>query len=286
MVGAPPSQIVNSAPAVALPPTNISDSGVAPRRKYTYADYMSLLQVAPLYATTADPVIADILAAHDIRNDAAYKENIEESQNKERMYGPFIQRGFEGDQRLYIAWTGPERGFGAFAEVGIPTGTPIGIYTGIVTNQSVGSRYSWHYNSDNEIKDEEGNPIGLSLDAWHNGNHLRFVNHDEQPNCVGSHELGRLKDRTKELMVSRIPKSCLHMLPITPIVLKERRNDPLQQPLARPLRNHTRHQTRRGTHRLLWIRILVRPTTRAQNGVHRERWGAATGGGAAVRVAG
>ncbi|KAI9021270.1 hypothetical protein DFJ74DRAFT_120215 [Hyaloraphidium curvatum] len=153
-----------------------------PHIKYTYKDFVSLMGVEPIYNTTVDPILADIIAAHDIRNDQSYKDDIEGNEGKEKMYGPFLEQGFEGDERLYIAWTGPERGYGLFASVGIPVGTPIGVYAGVVTNQSVGSRYSWHYNSDQQIKDENGNPIGLSLDAWHKGNYLRYSNHDEVPN--------------------------------------------------------------------------------------------------------
>ncbi len=104
---------------------------------------MTLLSVEPIYTTIVDPVVASLLAAHDIRLDKSWLDNPEDNENKARMYGPFLERGFKGDERLVIKWTGPERGFGCFAEVGIPTQTPVGVYAGVVTNQSVGSRYSW-----------------------------------------------------------------------------------------------------------------------------------------------
>jgi len=51
---------------------------------------------------------------------------------------------------------------------------------------------SWHYNSDKQItipKDQltedqtYGDKYSLTLDAWAYGNLLRFVNHDDKPNC-------------------------------------------------------------------------------------------------------
>lgn len=241
------------------------------QRRYTYADYLTLLSVDPIYETVVDPLIASTLLNHDVKKDKAYADNPEDNENKAKMYGPFLSRGFKEDERLYIAWTGPERGFGAFASVGIPTGTPIGIYAGVVTNQSVGSRYSWHYNSDHEIQNEEGATIGLSLDAWHRGNHLRFVNHDEYPNCVSALglDLAVRRFRSRRLTPDPLPRT-------------ERRNGRLEQPLARPLRDKQSNQTRRRSHGVLWKRVLVGSATGTQSRVYRGLRGGGPSRGAAA----
>ncbi len=58
--------------------------------------------------------------------------------------------------------------------------------------QRINLNSSWHYNSDKQIsipKDQLtedqtfGDKYSLTLDAWAYGNLLRFVNHDEKPNC-------------------------------------------------------------------------------------------------------
>ncbi|KAI9025617.1 hypothetical protein DFJ74DRAFT_766953 [Hyaloraphidium curvatum] len=166
-----------AAPAPLPPPI----PAAAPRR-FTFADFERLMGVQQLHATATDPRVAHLLDAHDIRKDKAYTENPEAAEQNAFMYGTWIDRGTSGDERFYVEWTGPQRGYGLFAAVGIPIGTPVGVFGGVVTNASYGSRYSWAYNSDGELPGEDGRPLSLVLDGWLYGNYLRYPNHENEPN--------------------------------------------------------------------------------------------------------
>lgn len=151
-------------------------------RTYGYEDFITQFNVVPVHKVEVDPSVAALLASHKVENDPAYLEDPEHYEDAVRRYSQVVEFGTGSDTRFYVAWTGPERGYGMFPRVPIVAGEPLGVYAGVVTNNSMNSAYAWGYNSDKQIKDEEGNLVGLVIDGRDRGNMLRFANHAKDPN--------------------------------------------------------------------------------------------------------
>ncbi|MEI8365221.1 MAG: SET domain-containing protein [Parachlamydiaceae bacterium] len=99
------------------------------------------------------------------------------------------------DAPIYIKWIDPTMGYGVFAEEDIEAGTCIGEYTGVVRrlfrNHPDHNAYCFHY------------PTRLwswkyfAIDALHEGNFTRFINHSDTPNLNPS---CLIKDRILHLV--------------------------------------------------------------------------------------
>lgn len=71
------------------------------------------------------------------RNDKIYYDK------NSRLYGPYIEQGGENDRRFYCQYAGKEKGYGIYADLDIQKGTVIGVYTGIITNETANKDYAW-----------------------------------------------------------------------------------------------------------------------------------------------
>ena len=152
-------------------------------RKFYQEDLEKFFLVEYLTKSVVDPEILPYLENYDITQDPEYLD--ENNPRRIEIYGPYLQRGFAEDRRIYVSLVSPEMGYGAFAEVYIPAWTVIGEYTGIITNKKFNTDYAWIYHS--EPKDLTGQPMKLRVNARTCGNLLRFINHSDYPNCSVVH---------------------------------------------------------------------------------------------------
>ncbi|KAI9336620.1 hypothetical protein DFJ73DRAFT_850057 [Zopfochytrium polystomum] len=138
--------------------------------------------VEPVHHVVVDPAIAHHLAGHDIYSDARYTDDPEYRDDLAENWSWVIDDGLADDDRFAIRWISPEKGYGLFAEVDIPAWSPIGPYTGALTNASR-TDYGWSYPS--KFVDEHGKNMTLTIDGQYRGNWLRFINHaDEDYNSI------------------------------------------------------------------------------------------------------
>jgi hypothetical protein len=163
-----------------------------PRRKFYQEDLSKFFLVEHLQNSYVDPDILPLLENYDIKTDPEYFE--EAVQRRIELYGPYLERGFAEDRRLYVALSSPEMGYGAFADVYIPAWTIVGEYTGIITNKRTSTDYAWIYHS--KPKDANGDQLKLRVNARASGNLTRFVNHSDYPNCSVVHVPYKNKWRT------------------------------------------------------------------------------------------
>jgi len=95
--------------------------------------------------------LKEFLATKDITQEERYKNEEEEMKRREALYGPYIENGFEHDDRFYIKLSSPEVGYGLFAKTDIPAGSVIGVYGGQLTrvlpNGATDTDYAWSYQS-------------------------------------------------------------------------------------------------------------------------------------------
>lgn len=162
------------------------------RRKFYQEDLPKFFLVEHLHDSFIDPDIQPLLENYDITTDPEYSD--EAVKRRIEVYGPYLDRGFAEDRRLYVALSSPEIGYGAFADVFIPAWTIIGEYTGMITNKRANTDYAWVYHS--KPLDANGNQLKLRLNARASGNLTRFLNHSDYPNCSVVHVPYKNKWRT------------------------------------------------------------------------------------------
>lgn len=92
-----------------------------------------------------------------------------------------ITKGFKNDKRFYAGYVSHDKGYGLFADVFVLKGSIIGEYTGVMTTSTANKDYQWNYHT--YLKDREGKKVDLAVDSFYQGNMLRFINHDDDPNC-------------------------------------------------------------------------------------------------------
>ncbi|ORZ39641.1 hypothetical protein BCR44DRAFT_1458403 [Catenaria anguillulae PL171] len=109
-----------------------------PRFRFTMDDFITHLAVDPIHFMEIDPVIAPILAQHDITQDEAYKNEEWEMERRQRRV--------------------------------------LGVYAGVLTNNSFTTDYVWTYLSETIKDPATGAVLDLGIDAKHRGNWFRFAN--------------------------------------------------------------------------------------------------------------
>jgi len=133
--------------------------------------------------------LKEFLSKKDITQEERYKNEEEEMKRRESLYGPFIENGFEHDDRFYIKLSSPEVGYGLFAKTDIPAGSVIGVYGGrltrVLSNGITDTDYAWSYQ--NYEDPETGEKFEICIDGRVYGTWLRFVNHkhDSEANLYG-----------------------------------------------------------------------------------------------------
>jgi len=125
------------------------------------------------------------LKEYDINDDEKMREHPEEYKVNSVMYGKYVEQGFKDDDRFYIQFIDQHKGYGLFAFKEIKQNDVIGVYTGLITmelgKKMFDTKYLFHITS---IKHPyTGAKADLYIDARAAGNQLRFVNHDDNPNC-------------------------------------------------------------------------------------------------------
>ncbi len=109
-----------------------------------------------------------------------------------QKYGSQLESG-QGAP-VFLEWVSDTVGWGVFAERSLPEGALVGEYAGVLKRaQEVPpvkdakghylSDYAWNY------PDELPDGTEFEIDAYHEGNAMRFVNHSFSANCVVDHTL-------------------------------------------------------------------------------------------------
>ncbi|KAK9766389.1 hypothetical protein K7432_004556 [Basidiobolus ranarum] len=155
-------------------------------RKFYQQDFLHFHQVVPLNKMVADPNIERFLDSHDITTDSEYPEYVDDEASLiylAQKYGPFIEKGTANDKRMYVRWVDDDRGYGLYSSINIPGGSVLGVFGGVITNESYTTDYMWSYKGN--VLDDQGNKIDLGIDAKAYGNWFRFANHHDEPNARG-----------------------------------------------------------------------------------------------------
>lgn len=151
-------------------------------RKFYHEDYEQYFNVFVTHKLITDESIKHLLDAHDIYQDEFYLKEKQYYDELVNFYGLYLEKGTKNDRRVYVAFVGPQKGYGAFAGVDIPKGAFIGEYTGILTNNTANTDYAWtvfkniklQYFSE-EVKDENGQNLDLMIDGRVYGNFLSML---------------------------------------------------------------------------------------------------------------
>ncbi|KAK9768901.1 hypothetical protein K7432_000130 [Basidiobolus ranarum] len=161
----------------------VPSSETADDRRFYMEDFQEYHQVIPIHTMQVDPLIEKFVNAHDITTDEEYTEDPESSHLLALKYGAALTKGTSFDKRFYVRWVDNIRGYGLFATTNIPGGTILGVYSGILTNNTYTTDYLWHYRGN--VLDDQGNSINLGIDSKFYGNWFRFANHHDEPNSQG-----------------------------------------------------------------------------------------------------
>ena len=109
-----------------------------------------------------------------------------------KKYGQKLEAGLGA--QVSLGWVSESVGWGVFAEHDLPEGDLVGEYAGVVRRATEVppvkdekghylSDYAWNY------PDELPDGTEFEIDAYREGNALRFVNHSFTPNCAVDHTL-------------------------------------------------------------------------------------------------
>ena len=79
----------------------------------------------------------------DIYQEEEYKKHKDYYDDLANTYGLYLDMPNKKDRRMYVAFCGIQKGYGAFANVDLPKGAFVAEYTGILTNNSANTDYSW-----------------------------------------------------------------------------------------------------------------------------------------------
>ncbi|ORY05661.1 SET domain-containing protein [Basidiobolus meristosporus CBS 931.73] len=157
-------------------------------------DYPSRFNITYLSCVIIDPEIKEWLSASDLQeqlapefdkeNERVWRENSNIYSKLCEQQDPYEVQEIEETPKVYIRWVNSLVGWGLFAEEAIPQNTTIGIYTGILSNKTTNFDYSWEYNAYTQVYDKDNEPVYIAIDGMVAGNHLRFVNHNEESKNV------------------------------------------------------------------------------------------------------
>jgi hypothetical protein len=186
----------------------IDVSGGLPYAHYRPEDYVAVFRIWPLADMIIDPDVQPHMNLTSAYGFVSYEPEVQRGRRVAKKYGEFMRRtlttaypwatqmdwlgvgsGHAIDKAVktdevdvheltYVRYASEEMGFGLFAAQPLTKGTPIGIYTGILTNRTVNTDYAWRYNRLANQRDNDWKLMNnLHIDGYFAGNHLRFVNH-------------------------------------------------------------------------------------------------------------
>lgn len=122
-------------------PENIGNSGRTnvDTAEYTYDDFWWKFDVGPLHEVMWDPEVSKLLDKVNI-TDSIPPKRFAYQMLLSHTYGPYIAEGSHEnhDREMYVVkFSSAERGYGLFAKIYIKTGTPLGVYTGVVSFRGI-----------------------------------------------------------------------------------------------------------------------------------------------------
>ncbi|KAJ1547360.1 hypothetical protein HK096_003260 [Nowakowskiella sp. JEL0078] len=172
-------KIITQSLFVSTTSCNSSNSFPFLKKRFTHDDFETYFGLNYTPTVLIDPLIEPYIRAHDTTLDSYYSLNPSEGDRWAQHLGNFLENGFPDDERFYIEFISPAKGYGLFANVKILPKQVVALYAGIITNNSL-SDYQWDYPSN--ITDSNGEPLNLGVDSRFTGNWARFVNHADDPN--------------------------------------------------------------------------------------------------------
>jgi hypothetical protein len=112
-------------------------------RKFFHEDYEEYFNVFVTHELITDESIKALVDANDIYQEEEYKKHKDYYDELADTYGLYLDKTGKNDRRIYVAFCGPQKGFGTFATVDLPKGAFLMEYTGILTNNSANTDYAW-----------------------------------------------------------------------------------------------------------------------------------------------
>jgi hypothetical protein len=113
------------------------------QRKFYQDHFSKYFNVRLTHELITDESIQDLVDAHDIYRHEVYLNAKQSYDTMAEVFGPYIEDFLRDDRRFYVAFCGPEKGYGVFAAVDILKDSYIGEYTGMLTNKSANTDYAW-----------------------------------------------------------------------------------------------------------------------------------------------
>ncbi|KAG4105909.1 SET domain-containing protein [Neocallimastix lanati (nom. inval.)] len=152
-----------------------------PQEKHYFGkDLESIFNVKHALKTVSqNDFIENLLNGMDITQSERYQQDVIEYEKRTVQYGPYIERGFENDERFYIKLSSQQVGYGLFANVDILPNSVIGVYHGTLTHVKpyyTDTDYAWDYGTFPNPENPEEN-VEICIDGRTYGTWLRFVNH-------------------------------------------------------------------------------------------------------------
>ncbi len=131
-------------------------------------------------------ILSEMARKFDVRTSKRYQENPTVHEELTNRYRDEVERNVLAP--MSIQWISSEIGYGVFAEQDIKEGSFIGVYSGVLEDDSLLENfdYAWAY----PAKTSEFE-FYFSIDAALKGNELRFVNDGIEPNCTAKYLIGK-----------------------------------------------------------------------------------------------
>ncbi|KAK9712492.1 hypothetical protein K7432_007092 [Basidiobolus ranarum] len=150
-------------------------------RRYYMPDFQEAFNITPVNHMVVDKEIEEWVAGASPFDFMESEEDIEEIIENAEVFSEYIEiiKEDTDDERLYIRWINDIIKWGLFTCELIPEGTIVGLYTGLLTNNTLNGAYAWQYSYlDSVVVDKDSFQVDLSVDSWDIGNYLRFANHN------------------------------------------------------------------------------------------------------------
>ncbi|ORX94230.1 SET domain-containing protein [Basidiobolus meristosporus CBS 931.73] len=150
-------------------------------RRYHMPDFQDAFNITPVNHMVVDKEIEEWITGATPFDFMENEDDIEEIMENVEVFSEYAEiiKDHNDDERLYVRWINDIIKWGLFTCELIPEGTIVGLYTGLLTNNTLDGAYAWQYSYlDSVVVDKDSYQVDLSVDSLNVGNYLRFANHN------------------------------------------------------------------------------------------------------------
>ena len=114
-----------------------------------------------------------------MKEDAAYLEAPEAYDRLAEKYAPLIESHEDNHAGFAVKWCPIAMRFGLYAQVDVPADTFLGLFAGVITNESVDPGKTWRYKAAIE---KDGEVMQFMIDGHDAGNWFHFLQLEDEGN--------------------------------------------------------------------------------------------------------